>query len=85
MSQVHIIENSRLRVTVSSHGAELCSIYDKKAEREVIWNADPSCWNRHAPVLFPFVGKALSVTACLPTRKAAGSTHLIFNWKSCIN
>ncbi len=57
MSQVHIIENSRLRVTVSSHGAELCSIYDKKAEREVIWNADPSCWNRHAPVLFPFVGK----------------------------
>ena len=57
MSEMRILENERLCVRVSDHGAELCSIYDKKEEREVIWTADPAYWNRHAPVLFPFVGK----------------------------
>ena len=57
MSELHTIENEQLRVSVSDWGAELCSIYDKKADREVIWTAQPEFWNRHAPVLFPFVGK----------------------------
>lgn len=30
----------------------------KKAGRELLWGADPAVWNRHAPVLFPFVGKS---------------------------
>ena len=51
------LENDKLLVTVARHGAELTSIYDKKADREVLWCAEPSVWNRHAPVLFPFVGK----------------------------
>lgn len=51
------LENDELLVTVARHGAELTRIYDKKAGREVLWEADPSVWNRHAPVLFPFVGK----------------------------
>ncbi|MCI9307758.1 MAG: aldose 1-epimerase family protein [Lachnospiraceae bacterium] len=54
---MHTLENEWLKVSVNDWGAELCSIYDKKAEREVIWTADPAFWNRHAPVLFPFVGK----------------------------
>ncbi len=54
---MHYIENGRLKIGVSDHGAELCSIYDKKREQEVLWQADPKYWNRHAPVLFPFVGK----------------------------
>ncbi len=57
MAEMRILENERLCVRVSDHGAELCSIYDKKEDREVIWTADPAYWNRHAPVLFPFVGK----------------------------
>ena len=57
MVHMRIIENEQLKVCVSDHGAELCSIYNKKTEREVIWTADPAYWNRHAPVLFPFVGK----------------------------
>ena len=51
------LENDELLVTVARHGAELTRIYDKKADREVLWCAEPSVWNRHAPVLFPFVGK----------------------------
>ncbi len=51
------LENDELLVTVARRGAELTRIYDKKADREVLWCAEPSVWNRHAPVLFPFVGK----------------------------
>ena len=51
------LENDELLVTVDRRGAELTRIYDKKADREVLWCAEPSVWNRHAPVLFPFVGK----------------------------
>ena len=43
MSEMRILENERLCVRVSDHGAELCSIYDKKEKREVIWTADPGC------------------------------------------
>ena len=57
MSEIRTMENERLLVAVSDHGAELCRIYDKKNRREVLWNADPAFWNRHAPILFPFVGK----------------------------
>lgn len=51
------LENDELLVTVARRGAELTRIYDKKADREVLWCAEPSVWNRHTPVLFPFVGK----------------------------
>ena len=53
----HILENERLRVTVADAGAELVSVYDKARETERIWTGDPAIWNRHAPILFPFVGK----------------------------
>ena len=51
------IKNERLSVTIAAHGAELSSIYDKANDREFVWQADPAFWNRHAPVLFPNVGK----------------------------
>ena len=54
---IHTIENDYLKVSVDDHGAELCSIFDKVHNREVIWQADPAYWKRHAPVLFPNVGR----------------------------
>ncbi len=53
----HIIENDLLRVTVSDAGAELISVFDRERNLERIWTGDPAVWNRHAPILFPFVGK----------------------------
>lgn len=53
----YVMENDRLAVTIANHGAELISIYDKKYQREIIWQADPAFWKRHAPVLFPNVGQ----------------------------
>ena len=54
---MHTLENDQLCVTISDHGAELSGIFDKKNDREILWNADPSHWKRHAPVLFPNVGR----------------------------
>ncbi|MDE7325269.1 MAG: aldose 1-epimerase family protein [Lachnospiraceae bacterium] len=53
---VHTIENEELIVQVSDHGGELVSIVKKSIGKEYLWNANPVWWNRHAPVLFPFVG-----------------------------
>ncbi len=56
---MYTLENEYLKVTIADNGAELCSVYDKENKFERIWNADPSVWNRHAPILFPFVGKVV--------------------------
>ena len=48
---IHTIENDYLRVSVDDHGAELCSIFDKVHNREVIWQADPAYWNA-TPLFF---------------------------------
>ena len=54
------LENEELLITVERHGAQLSRIYDKKADREVLWGADPAVWNRHSPILFPFIGKSVN-------------------------
>lgn len=52
-----ILENNKLKVEISEHGAELVSAWNKEAELEYIWYADPKYWGRHAPNLFPIVGR----------------------------
>lgn len=54
---IHRLENEKLSVSVNDHGAELCSIYDKEKNREILWQADPAFWKRQAPILFPNVGR----------------------------
>jgi len=51
-----IISSDTLTATINSHGAELCSVKNKNGI-EFIWQAKPEVWARHAPVLFPIVGK----------------------------
>ena len=50
-----IISDS-LSVIINSFGAEVCSVKNKQGV-EFIWQADKTVWARHAPVLFPIVGK----------------------------
>ncbi len=57
MPNNHYLETDCLRVAIADAGAELVSVRDKDAGAERIWTADPSVWNRHAPILFPFVGR----------------------------
>jgi len=55
--QLAKLENDFFEINVSSHGAELHSVYSKKLNKELLWQADEKVWARHAPVLFPIVGK----------------------------
>lgn len=56
---MHILENASLRLELADKGAELCRVWDKELGCERLWSADPAVWNRHAPILFPFVGKVV--------------------------
>lgn len=50
-----VIQNSRIKASFNSKGAELKSLMMNGIE--LIWQADPKVWGRSAPVLFPVVGK----------------------------
>ena len=45
-----------LTVAVSQRGAELCGVRADDGI-EYLWQGDPTVWGRHAPLLFPIVGK----------------------------
>lgn len=52
----YTLRSPDLSVKVSTHGAELQSL--KMADGlELLWQADPKVWARHAPHLFPIVGR----------------------------
>jgi galactose mutarotase-like enzyme len=51
----HAMSNGTLSAEVKADGAELCSLRDASGA-EVLWQAGP-IWPRHAPVLFPIVGR----------------------------
>ncbi|MDB5235914.1 MAG: hypothetical protein JWR44_2907 [Hymenobacter sp.] len=48
---------ARCRATFSAHGAELISLVTSVNSLEYVWPGDPAVWARHAPVLFPLVGR----------------------------
>lgn len=50
----HSLRSGSLTATVKAHGAELCSLKDGGIE--FLWQAGPE-WPRHAPLLFPIVGR----------------------------
>lgn len=49
------LRSSTLSATINPLGAELSSL--KSGQRELVWQADPNIWGRHAPILFPIVGR----------------------------
>jgi galactose mutarotase-like enzyme len=51
----HTLRSGAITATIKAHGAELCSLRDPQG-RELLWQAG-SQWPRHAPLLFPIVGK----------------------------
>ncbi|USS92735.1 aldose 1-epimerase family protein [Fructilactobacillus ixorae] len=50
-----VLQNDQLTIKINELGAELVSV--TRAGHEYMWNADPKHWKRHAPILFPIVGK----------------------------
>lgn len=52
---MNILTNGILTAVISAKGAELQSLVLDGIER--IWQADPAIWDRHAPLLFPVIGR----------------------------
>jgi galactose mutarotase-like enzyme len=51
----HTLCSDGAAATILAHGAELCSLKDAHG-LELLWQAGPE-WRRHAPLLFPIVGR----------------------------
>ena len=51
------LENEHLTIKINRFGAELTSVVDRASDYEFMWQADADYWGRHAPVLFPIVGR----------------------------
>lgn len=50
----HSVRSGPLSATIKAHGAELCSL--SSGAVELLWQAG-AAWPRHAPLLFPIVGR----------------------------
>ncbi len=53
----YTLASSVCRATFAAAGAELTSLVTLTDGIEYLWPADPAVWGRHAPVLFPLVGR----------------------------
>lgn len=51
------IQNQWVIATFKTEGAELTSLKRRDLDIEYLWSGDATYWGRHAPVLFPIVGR----------------------------
>ena len=68
------IHNEFLTLTVDTHGAEAVSLKNAAGE-EMLWQADPAIWKRHAPILFPWTGKLTGGTFTANGKTYKGGQH----------
>ncbi len=68
------LRSAVLEIAVKPKGAELCSL--KAADgTQYIWQADAAVWPRHAPILFPIVGRLASDKYTLGNRTYEMKQH----------
>lgn len=51
------LENQIFTLTFNEIGAELKSVFDKRFQKNIVYDGLGPFWNRSAPVLFPIVGR----------------------------
>lgn len=67
------LKNENLEVTLTTLGAEMTSI--KYNNYEYLWQADKKYWGRHAPILFPIVGKLKNDECTIKDKKYSMTQH----------
>lgn len=55
-----VLENNIISIKINEVGAELASLFRKDNKTEYLWHGDSKYWNRHAPTLFPIIGKLIN-------------------------
>ena len=71
----YTIENQYLKLTVTTFGAQVKSVIRKEDGVEHMWQADPSVWGYHAPILFPHCGKLVDGIMEAKGRTYASAPH----------
>lgn len=51
------LTNDKLTCEIDPMGAEVSSLKNNETGKEYIWQGEHGLWNRHAPLLFPCVGR----------------------------
>jgi galactose mutarotase-like enzyme len=79
----HTVRDGAIEATIKVYGAELCSLKDAQGV-ELIWQAGPA-WPRHAPLLFPIVGRLKGDTLrhrgkAYPMTQHGFARDLVFEW-----
>ena len=69
-----VLRNEFFTLTVDTLGAEAVSLKNAAGE-EVLWQADPAIWKRHAPILFPWTGKLTGGTFTANGKTYKGGQH----------
>ena len=69
------LHNQFVSASINPYGAELKSLINKENNTEYIWQADPTYWNRSAPVLFPIVGEVKNNTIIVGGEQYALNRH----------
>lgn len=71
----YIIENDLIKATITSTGAELVSLINKRNNKELIWQGDEKFWSRHSPLLFPHVGRVNQDQYQINGKKYSSTQH----------
>jgi len=69
------IENDYLSIAIKEKGAELAKVYNKVDTFNYLWTGDSQYWGRHAPVLFPIIGKLNQDTYTIGQKEYTMSQH----------
>ena len=83
MADRHTLRTDTIAATIDAQGAELVSL-QATGGREMIWQAGPE-WPRHAPILFPIVGRLAGDTLRVGGRSYPMGQHgfardSLFGW-----
>jgi galactose mutarotase-like enzyme len=69
------LENESLILKMKEQGAELTNIILKSDRTEYLWQGDSRFWGRHAPILFPIVGRLADDTYYVDSKAYHLSQH----------
>ena len=85
MAKEFTIENEYLKVTVTTWGAQVKSVLRKCDGVEHIWQADPTLWGYHAPILFQYMFAQPEKSMCRMTETVRTVPNFIIyflSWKA---
>lgn len=74
-SEINKIINKRLIIATLQKGAELSSVFSVERNFEFLWQARAEVWSRHAPILFPIVGKLFQNEMMFQNEKYSQNQH----------